>query len=163
MHLLFKYFVICVLDSFLQDTVICRFANSFLEFALQLWKLRRHGDGSTGGSVSLCECLCVRKQRRRSTDHNYERVCVCMRECMCRCSDIRNRIRLKFTTEKITVEVSQRFGREYVSFINSFFFRFKRRFSNFDLRFHFTSRNVITIYCHSQNTQNGYFKSDQIY
>lgn len=41
---------------------------------------------------------------------------------MCRCSDIRNRIRLKFRTEKITVDVSQRFGREYVSFINSFIF-----------------------------------------
>lgn len=118
MHLLFKYFVICVLDSFFQDTVVCRLANSFLEFALQLWKLRRHGDGSTG-EVFLCVCVFVCTTAKEAQHRSQLRLCVCVSVCV----DVQ-----KFatgsgwglSTEKITVEVSQRFGKEYMSFINSF-------------------------------------------
>lgn len=140
---------------------ICKLLFRICVAAVKTTTTRRRQHGGKCFTVWVFVCTKAKEAQHRSQLRTC--VCVCVRECMCRCSDIRNRIRLKFTTEKITVEVSQRFGREYVSFINSFFFRFKRRFSNFDLRFHFTSRNVITIYCHSQNTQNGYFKSDQIY
>lgn len=117
MHLLFKYFVICVLDSFFQDTVVCRLANSFLEFALQLWKLRRHGDGSTG--KCFCVCVCVYDSKGGAAQITITTVCVCVSVCV----DVQ-----KFatgsgwglSTEKITVEVSQRFRKEYMSFINSF-------------------------------------------
>lgn len=72
-----------------------------------------------GGSVSVCVCVCVYDSKGGAAQITITTVCVCVSVCV----DVQ-----KFatgsgwglSTEKITVEVSQRFGKEYMSFINSF-------------------------------------------